>query len=64
MRRAWCGRSVHESRRGSDGAFAALWLCAGAAVCQKRLVLEPYPPGPPANAPWRIVTDKDLGGRF
>ena len=46
------------------GACTALWLYAGAAVCQERLVLEPYPPGPPTNAPWRVVTDKDLGGRF
>jgi hypothetical protein len=46
------------------GALAALWISAGAAAAEERLVLETYPPSGAAKTPWGIVTDKDLGGGF
>ena len=46
------------------GLVTALWLGAGAAAAEERLVLEAYPPAGPAKADWRMVTDKDLGGGF
>ena len=46
------------------GGLAALLIGGGAALAQERLTLEPYPVDAASNAPWRIVTDKDFGGRF
>ncbi len=46
------------------GGLAALLVGAGAALAQERLILEPYPADAASNAAWRVVTDKDLGGRF
>ena len=44
--------------------LATLAIGAGAAQAQERLTLEAYPADAAANAPWQVVTDKDLGGRF
>jgi len=46
------------------GGLAALLIGVGAAQAQERLTLEPYPVDAVSNAPWRMVTDQDLGGRF
>ena len=46
------------------GGLAALLIGAGAALAQERLTLEPYPVDAASNASWRVVADKDLGGRF
>jgi hypothetical protein len=46
------------------GGLAAVLVGAGAACAQERLVLEHYPVDSASNAPWQVVTDKDLGGRF
>lgn len=46
------------------GGLAAILVAAGAAAAQERLTLEPYPVDAVSNAPWRVVTDQDLGGRF
>ena len=46
------------------GVLAALSIGVGAAAAEERLVLETYPPAASSKAPWRIVTDKDLGGGF
>jgi hypothetical protein len=42
------------------GALAASLAFAEGALAQERLTLEAYP----ADTPWHVVTDKDLGGRF
>lgn len=46
------------------GALAALLVGACAAAAQERLTLEAYPTDARSSAPWQVVTDKDLGGRF